>query len=230
MIYVTLYSVTQEHLQGTLTPLVHTHAGRTQNVPVDCKRPRQLNFALYQKTLHSNQMKLRRIKSDDAENYYELYRSALSEVPLLFLESLEEFEQKTVEDVQKTIVEQMNQGVGFLLGAFDDTQNLFGFIGFRRESSSRLDHIGCIWGLYVSPKGRGVGLGKALIQQTLRDIAQIPGIEQVKLQLEAGNHRAKELYEHFGFKIWGTEPRAVRVDGVYYDDYHMILKDLTAYK
>lgn len=47
-----------------------------------------------------------------------------------------------------------------------------------------------------------------------------------QLQLEAGNSRAKELYESFGFQVWGTEPKAVRVDGVYYDDYHMIFTSL----
>lgn len=175
-------------------------------------------------------MNLKKLTIHDAEKYYALYRNALSEFPLLFLESLKEFEQKKPGDIRIKLSEQAEQGTGFLLGAFDNSENLIGFIGFRREVSHRLDHIGHIWGLYVAPLGRGSGLGKSLICQTLIEVAKIPGVEQVKLQLEAGNKRAKALYEYFGFKVWGTEPKAVKVDGKYYDDYHMILSDLAKYR
>ncbi len=173
------------------------------------------------------QMKLRKIRVSDAECYYNLYRNALSEVPLLFLESLEEFEKKTTQDIEIEISVQEKIGTSFILGAFDEVENLVGFIGFRQESSHRLNHNGFILGLYVSQKARGANLGKALINQILKEAYKIPGIKQVKLQLEAENNRAKELYEYFGFEVWGREPNAVRVEGVYYDDYHMILRDLS---
>jgi len=35
LIYATLHFITQEHLQGTLTPLIHAHAGRTPAIPRD---------------------------------------------------------------------------------------------------------------------------------------------------------------------------------------------------
>ena len=170
-------------------------------------------------------MKLRKLKASDGECYYNLYRKALSEVPLLFLESFEEFDKKSIQDIENMISDQVKLGTSFILGAFDDFENLVGFIGFRRESSLRLNHNGFIWGLYVSQKARGDNLGKALIRQTLKEASQISGIKQVKLQLEAENSRAKELYESFGFEVWGREPSAVRVEAVYYDDYHMILRD-----
>ena len=37
------------------------------------------------------------------------------------------------------------------------------------------------------------------------------------------NVAARELYEKFGFRSFGIEPRAIRVGDVYYDKNHMIL-------
>ena len=83
-----------------------------------------------------------------------------------------------------------------------------------------------MWGLYVSPGARGEGLGQALIARTLTEARRLGGVKQVKLELDASNLRARELYESFGFKVWGIEPKGVRIDEVYYDDLHMILKEL----
>ncbi len=169
---------------------------------------------------------IRKILPHDTEQYYELRRTAFIDEPILFIESLEEFECRSLDDVRCQIEELSENKGSFLLGAFKKPNNLVGIIGFRREKSKRLDHIGFIWGLYVVSTARGLGLGKKLILETLRLANQIPGLEQVKLQMEAGNRTAKKLYESFGFEVWGTEPKAVKVDGVYYDDLHMILKQV----
>ena len=132
----------------------------------------------------------------------------------------------SLDDLRRQIEEIAEDEGSFILGAFKKPDNLVGMIGFRREKSRRQDHVGFIWGLYVLPSARGLGLGKKLISETLKLAGQIPGIEQVKLQVEAGNRIAKKLYESFGFEVWGIEPKALKVDGVYYDDLHMILKQL----
>ena len=144
------------------------------------------------------------------------------ESPILFIENLAEFERHSLEALSAHI----ENDNGFSLGAFDGDGHLVGMVDFRRESSLRLDHIGFIGKLYVAPSARGEDLGRTLIYQTLGEARKLGGIKQVKLQLEAGNSRARVLYESFGFEAWGLEPDAVRVDGVYYDDLHMILKDL----
>ncbi len=38
VIHARLKNLTQEHLQGTLTPQVHAHAGRTPDIPADKKQ------------------------------------------------------------------------------------------------------------------------------------------------------------------------------------------------
>ncbi|MBC7742610.1 MAG: hypothetical protein H7061_10460 [Bdellovibrionaceae bacterium] len=47
-------------------------------------------------------------------------------------------------------------------------------------------------------------------------------VELIQLSVEANNLAARKLYESRGFKCWGTEPKAMRMDGQYYDDCHMI--------
>ena len=167
-------------------------------------------------------IELRKLTSDDIEQFRALFTVALTDVPVLFLESLEEFEQRSMEELASMILGDDR----FMLGAFDSLNNLVAMIGFRREKSTRLNHIGMIWGLYVSPQARGQKLGHKLILETLKEAKNLPGLLQIKLQLEAGNARAKKLYESFGFQVWGMEPRAVRVGDSYYDDYHMMLNIL----
>lgn len=174
----------------------------------------------------SMKMEVRKIITKDAKDYQQFRRSALINSPILFLENLEEFDSKSLQDISEQIEALEKSNGSFLLGAFDEGSQLMGIIGFHRQTGPRLDHIGEIWGLYVDPKARGQSLGQILISQTIREASQLSGLKQIKLQLEAGNTKAKNLYESFGFKVWGMEPRAVQVDGIFYDDYHMILTDI----
>jgi len=49
----------------------------------------------------------------------------------------------------------------------------------------------------------------------------VGAVEQVMLTVEAGNARAIKLYERHGFRTIGKMPRAILVDGVYYDELQM---------
>jgi ribosomal protein S18 acetylase RimI-like enzyme len=48
------------------------------------------------------------------------------------------------------------------------------------------------------------------------------GVRQVLLTVTAGNDTALAMYEAFGFRVYGREPRALLVDGVFFDDLHMV--------
>lgn len=47
------------------------------------------------------------------------------------------------------------------------------------------------------------------------------GIEQIVLTVTEGNKPATSLYEKSGFIAFGTEPDAIRVDGISYGKTHM---------
>lgn len=63
--------------------------------------------------------------------------------------------------------------------------------------------------------GKGVG---QLLMKTLLDYAKETSfIETVYLEVVSENKRAIKLYEKFGFKTYGTNKRAIKINDSYYD-------------
>jgi len=48
-------------------------------------------------------------------------------------------------------------------------------------------------------------------------------LEQLVLSVTRTNEAAAKLYKSVGFVTFGLQPRAIRVDGVYFDKEHMVL-------
>ncbi|MBL7932826.1 MAG: GNAT family N-acetyltransferase [Bacteroidia bacterium] len=113
----------------------------------------------------------------------------------------------------------------FTLGAFL-AEELIGVISFERDGASRekLRHKGMIMRMYVSPGHRGKGVAKKLMQKVIKRSIALHTIEQINLSLNAANQRAKSLYEFFGFKTWGTEQRAIKWEGRFFEEDFMSLR------
>ena len=112
-----------------------------------------------------------------------------------------------------------------VFGAFVANE-LAGIVGLAREPRAKNRHKGSVFGMYVAPEhGRG-GIGTALLRRVI-ETAQLEGIEQLILTVTDSNVPARTLYERSGFRSFGVEPRAIRVNegvvDVYYDKNHMIL-------
>jgi ribosomal protein S18 acetylase RimI-like enzyme len=112
----------------------------------------------------------------------------------------------------------------FTLGAYVDDR-LAGVVSFEREGRNRerLRHKGLLFRMAVASDQRGRGLGRLLIQEVLTRGRKIPGMEQVILTVISGNTGAKKLYESYGFRTYGREPRAVKGSGGYLDEDAMVL-------
>jgi len=77
--------------------------------------------------------------------------------------------------------------------------------------------------VYVRAAARGGGIGRALLAAC---IAGSRGrVERLWLGVAVGNAPALKLYREAGFCIFGTEPAALRVDGVDHDE-HLMTRDL----
>ncbi|MCT4559035.1 MAG: GNAT family N-acetyltransferase [Pelagimonas sp.] len=109
---------------------------------------------------------------------------------------------------------------GVYLGAFRAEQ-LVGFVIARRGGVQRLQHTGDIGPLYVAPSAQKQGVGKALMQRALDQLAQA-GLLQVELTVDADNAPAVTLYQSLGFITFGRRPRSVLVDGEPRNDLLMI--------
>ena len=77
--------------------------------------------------------------------------------------------------------------------------------------------------MYVSPKARGLGAGKALLMEAINKARSIEEIEKLNLSVVSTNEKAKNLYTQLGFKAFGMEEKALKVGDTYYDEDHMAL-------
>lgn len=99
-------------------------------------------------------------------------------------------------------------------------ESLLGMCGLHCGESPKTRHSAIIWGVYIRPDWRGLGIAGALIQQCLA-WGRTHGIKVVKLGVSTNNEAALRCYEHCGFKVYGREPQALYYQGVMYDEFLM---------
>ncbi|PWU04310.1 MAG: hypothetical protein C5B52_01750 [Bacteroidetes bacterium] len=113
----------------------------------------------------------------------------------------------------------------FTLGAYAENI-LVGIISFARDGEDRekLRHKGMISTMYVSKEFRGQGIARKLIEEVIKRVKTLSDIEQINLVVISNNSKAKQLYESFGFKKFGTEVNSIKWDGKYLSEDLMVLQ------
>ena len=106
---------------------------------------------------------------------------------------------------------------GSLVAGAYGGDELVGIAGFSRFEGAKLRHRALLWGMYVRPVARGGRVGDALMDFLLTE-ARDQGIEQMILTVAADNERARRLYQRWGFSVYGTEPRAIKLPDGYLDE------------
>jgi ribosomal protein S18 acetylase RimI-like enzyme len=90
------------------------------------------------------------------------------------------------------------------------------------ETRLKNRHKALLVSMYVAPEYSGQGIGQALVKTVVLQAKQ-SGLAQLLLTVTSSNHKALALYEKCGFKAFGTEPDAVRINGQSFDKIHMFL-------
>lgn len=162
---------------------------------------------------------IRELREQDAESYAVLRREALLAAPLAFAASPADDVAASVEAIRETI---RRAPEAVILGAFRD--GLVGALGVARDRHHKASHKVHVWGTYVAPRHRRQGLASALLEAALRHARALPGIAWVHLSVSSAAPEARRLYERAGFRIWGTEPDALRHEGRILDEHHMALR------
>jgi ribosomal protein S18 acetylase RimI-like enzyme len=95
-------------------------------------------------------------------------------------------------------------------------------VGLDRETRAKSHHKATLVGMYVEPEFGGRGVGRALVDALLAE-ARADGLELIVLTVTDGNAKAVQLYERCGFRSFGVEPHAIKVNGKGYGKNHMYL-------
>ena len=157
----------------------------------------------------------------DAETAYALRLRAVLEHPPSFHTDEGMVRAGGVEGMRSRLASNLaSSGDAVLFGAFLDDA-LVGLTGLVREPRRKLRHKATVVSVYVRPDQRGRGVAGRLLDAALAHAAALDGVTALDLSVVAGNEPAIRLYASRGFVAWGTEPRALRVDGRWFDEVKM---------
>lgn len=171
-------------------------------------------------TTTTTAFEIRPLTAADAKAFWHLRREGIVSEPAAFRESLAEHDANSIEMVRERLGA---AGSDFVLGAFLGG-TLVGSAGFHRQEGEKVRHRGLVWGVYVSPAARGRGAGRQLMQQLIARARALDGLEQLHLQVAETQHAARRLYEALGFRSYGTEPNALRVENDHISEDLMVLR------
>lgn len=166
-------------------------------------------------------MEIRYLTAEDAGEWLRLRLEALQGDPEAFSASFEEYQTLSLEEVRKRLG--FDSKDAFVVGAFEG-ERLLGCAGFYRDKGLKTRHKGRIWGVYVTPKRRGAGVGKKMFQMLLKRGTAIDGIKQMLLSVAATQGAALRLYRSAGFTSYGCEPCALKIGERFIDEEYMVLR------
>lgn len=147
----------------------------------------------------------RRLGPADAAEFQALRTEGLTLNPLQFRIDPADEAHLTTEAIGARLAD------AFVVGAYRHG-TLVGVGGLSRDERRRLRHKALLWGMYVREGARGDGVADGIIERLLAE-AHAMGASVVLLTVIADNPRARRVYERWGFRTYGIEPRAVRIDG-----------------
>ena len=165
-------------------------------------------------------MVIRLLTPDDAIPFSKLRRERLEREPRAFAESIAEHDATPLRVIAARLARSADD---FVVGAFTPRAELAGMAGFARNPRLKSHHKGTIWGVYVRPGWRRSGVGRAILSELIQHARSQPGLEQIHLSVSAGQLSAKRLYLSLGFEVFGHERHALKVEGDYVDEDHMVL-------
>lgn len=164
---------------------------------------------------------IRLLTTSDIDALISLRAEALIDSPWAFTGS--PGEQRDAELVRGSIDPPRSYVVGALDVAGDGVGTLVASAGIVQDQRAKRAHVALIWGVYVTPRARGTGVGRAVVSRAVEVARAMPGVTTIQLGCSENSTAARALYESLGFKVWGTEPDAIRVGGRVYNELHMSL-------
>ena len=161
---------------------------------------------------------IRPLEERDADAFIALRRRALADSPLVFAASPDDDFVSSPQAVRDGIARAPDW---IIFGAFDP--ELAGTVGVMRDRHRKMSHKVHVWGMYVLPEKRRRGIASSLLTAAISHARSLDGISAIHLGVTSAGDDARRLYERAGFKVWGTQPDALRDGGQSVSEYHMVL-------
>jgi RimJ/RimL family protein N-acetyltransferase len=165
---------------------------------------------------------LRRLVEADLPAYKALRDTMLASDPTAFTSDAMAEAAKPAASYRSRLGLDRAEGGQFVIGAWRDGR-LVGAIGCERDLRIKVRHLGHVIGTMLLAEERGRGLGRELLAALIAEARRADGLAMLTLTVTAGNLPAIRLYERAGFVRYGTQPRAIRVDGRDFDKDLMVL-------
>ncbi len=163
---------------------------------------------------------VRRLTARDAEVLKPFRIAALIDASDAFQSSPEEWDLPL--DAYRDFV-----GEQHAFGVFDGDGALVGLavLGLTARDRRKTRHKAEVWSVHVAASHRRKGVARRMMEACIAE-ARARGFEALVLTATARNAHVVRFYESLGFRIYGTEPRAMRLpDGTYLDE-HLMQLDL----
>ncbi|MEO7910347.1 MAG: GNAT family protein [Roseiflexaceae bacterium] len=106
------------------------------------------------------------------------------------------------------------QGITYVADAAGE---LVGMTALVRNDGAKIRHAGSIFSVYTRADWRGTGVADALLEACAAYAGAL-GLRLIRLGVVTGNASAIRLYHRCGFQVYGVEPEALYVNGIYYDE------------
>lgn len=167
---------------------------------------------------------IRHFSTDDFPDYYFIRREALRQNPEAFHTKLADFDAQPPEKEFRRFEISMRDPERFILGAFAAGGEVVGMSGFGRHKMPDFRNAGFIWGVFVSKKARGQGLGRRLLVNAIELAGHLPEVETVRLSVMHTNLPAIRLYEKVGFEVFDPELSDPILGGECSSEVHMRIR------
>lgn len=169
-----------------------------------------------------NNYVIRPLETDDFAAFIEIQRHALVNAPEVFGSDYDWFQNQSALLKEQRFELFVNYPYQFVLGAVRPDGEIAAMVGFSCEyARSKVKHKGRLWGMYVRPEFRNLGLASELVKAIIATAQEVVGCELLQLSVSKHNVSSFAFYLRLGFVVFGTEMHAMKIGDSYVDEYLM---------
>ena len=160
---------------------------------------------------------IRAVRESDVEVFRQLRLEALRSHPEAFGSDHDESAALPTSHWLERIRQADGNGNGLTCVAESDAGALVGMTGVVRDTGIKVAHNAFVWGVYVQPDWRGLGIGRELLNTCIKWAAD-RSVLFIRLAAVTTNTRAIQCYARAGFETYGLQPQVIRANGRVYDE------------